>query len=243
MTSIEWQDTEELRPIEYSLDYFCLQNNLPRNEINKTQGTLAFIEKSALESLHDFLAEDPRSEHGGVLVGRPYYDSVEGRHFVVIHNALAALETEGSSVHMQFTPKTWDFISGWIEEDFPDLAIVGWYHSHPGLGIFMSGIDRSTQKAFYNHPWSLAIVVDPIALKTGWFNGGDCEPMDRRHVITYAEPLTIEPAVTKPETAISPEEIEYIKRYSFENLKWLLPVGLLMVSLLVGVWYLSKDRI
>jgi len=34
------------------------------------QGTLAFIEKSALESLHDFLAEDPRSEHGGVLVGR-----------------------------------------------------------------------------------------------------------------------------------------------------------------------------
>ena len=242
MPNIEWQDTEELRPIEYSLEYFCLQNNLPWDEIKETQGTMAFIEKRALESLHDFLAHDTRREHGGVLVGKPYYDTSESRHFVVIHTAIPALETEGSSVHMQFTPETWGFISGLIEQEFPELAIIGWYHSHPGLGVFMSGTDRSTQKAFYNHPWSLAVVVDSIALKTGWFRGSDCEPMDRRHVISYAEPLAIELAVSKPEAAISPEEYEHIKRYSFENLKWLLPIGLLMLSILVGVWYFGKNR-
>src|SRR4030067_1087917 len=60
MPNIEWQDTEELRPIEYSLEYFCLQNNLPWDEIKETQGTMAFIEKRALESLHDFLAHDTK---------------------------------------------------------------------------------------------------------------------------------------------------------------------------------------
>jgi hypothetical protein len=144
---------------------------------------------------------------------------------------------------MQFTPETWGFISGIIEQEFPELAIIGWYHSHPGLGVFMSGTDRSTQKAFYNQPWNLAIVVDPIARKTGWFRGGDCEPMDGRHVISYEEPLAVTPEVAKPEAAISPEEIEYKKRSSFENLRWLLPAGLLMISILIGVWYFGRDRI
>ena len=39
---------------------------------------------------------------------------------------------------------------------------VGWYHSHPGYGCWLSGIDCSTQmtQQQYNEPF-LAIVVDP----------------------------------------------------------------------------------
>lgn len=41
--------------------------------------------------------------------------------------------------------------------------IVGWYHSHPGYGCWLSGIDVQTQSAHqvYQDPF-LAIVVDPI---------------------------------------------------------------------------------
>jgi len=40
---------------------------------------------------------------------------------------------------------------------------LGWYHSHPGYGCWLSGIDVSTQmlNQTYQEPW-LAIVVDPI---------------------------------------------------------------------------------
>jgi COP9 signalosome complex subunit 5 len=40
--------------------------------------------------------------------------------------------------------------------------IVGWYHSHPGYGCWLSGIDCQTQMIYQTHqdPW-LAIVVDP----------------------------------------------------------------------------------
>jgi COP9 signalosome complex subunit 5 len=40
---------------------------------------------------------------------------------------------------------------------------VGWYHSHPGYGCWMSGIDCSTQmlNQQYQEPW-LAVIIDPI---------------------------------------------------------------------------------
>eukprot|EP00967_Tisochrysis_lutea_P121094 scaffold199232_cov40-Tisochrysis_lutea.AAC.2 len=40
--------------------------------------------------------------------------------------------------------------------------VVGWYHSHPGYGCWMSGIDCSTQmlNQQFQEPW-LAVVIDP----------------------------------------------------------------------------------
>ncbi len=40
--------------------------------------------------------------------------------------------------------------------------VVGWYHSHPNLGAFFSGTDRATQRAFFNRPYSVGLVVDPV---------------------------------------------------------------------------------
>ena len=41
--------------------------------------------------------------------------------------------------------------------------VVGWYHSHPGYGCWMSGIDCNTQmlNQQYQEPF-LALVIDPI---------------------------------------------------------------------------------
>eukprot|EP00667_Euglena_gracilis_P014792 EG_transcript_15348 len=41
--------------------------------------------------------------------------------------------------------------------------VVGWYHSHPGYGCWLSGIDVSTQRTQqqFNDPF-LAVVVDPV---------------------------------------------------------------------------------
>eukprot|EP01086_Lenisia_limosa_P016726 TRINITY_DN679_c0_g1_i4.p1 TRINITY_DN679_c0_g1~~TRINITY_DN679_c0_g1_i4.p1 ORF type:complete len:215 (+),score=33.28 TRINITY_DN679_c0_g1_i4:85-729(+) len=41
--------------------------------------------------------------------------------------------------------------------------VVGWYHSHPGFGCWLSGVDVQTQVSFEQlHPRSVAVVVDPI---------------------------------------------------------------------------------
>lgn len=41
--------------------------------------------------------------------------------------------------------------------------VVGWYHSHPGFGCFLSSVDVNTQKNFEQlTPRFVAVVVDPI---------------------------------------------------------------------------------
>lgn len=41
--------------------------------------------------------------------------------------------------------------------------VVGWYHSHPGFGCWLSGIDVGTQQSFEKlDPRNCAVVVDPI---------------------------------------------------------------------------------
>jgi len=42
-------------------------------------------------------------------------------------------------------------------------AVVGWYHSHPGFGCWLSGIDINTQQSFEAlNGRAVAVVVDPI---------------------------------------------------------------------------------
>ena len=40
--------------------------------------------------------------------------------------------------------------------------ILGWYHSHPNYGPWLSGIDVNTQKNMQMVGPMLAIVIDPI---------------------------------------------------------------------------------
>ncbi|KAI9592219.1 putative RPN11-26S proteasome regulatory subunit [Syncephalis fuscata] len=41
--------------------------------------------------------------------------------------------------------------------------VVGWYHSHPGFGCWLSSVDTNTQQSFEQlHPRAVAVVIDPI---------------------------------------------------------------------------------
>jgi len=41
--------------------------------------------------------------------------------------------------------------------------VVGWYHSHPGFGTWLSGVDINTQTSFEAlNPRAVAVVVDPV---------------------------------------------------------------------------------
>jgi hypothetical protein len=50
-----------------------------------------------------------------------------------------------------------DIVEGRIEG-----RIVGWYHSHPGHGLFLSQTDMETHMQFYQFsPYALSFVADP----------------------------------------------------------------------------------
>lgn len=42
-------------------------------------------------------------------------------------------------------------------------TVVGWYHSHPGFGCWLSGVDINTQQSFEAlNQRSVAVVIDPV---------------------------------------------------------------------------------
>ena len=40
--------------------------------------------------------------------------------------------------------------------------VVGWYHSHPGFGCWLSGVDINTQQVWLN----LRVLTTPITMMT-----------------------------------------------------------------------------
>ena len=76
-----------------------------------------------------------------------------------------ALPVEGTETRVNPGAEANEYIinHGDISEEVGRLEnCVGWYHSHPGYGPWLSGIDVGTQSQYQivNEPW-LAIVIDP----------------------------------------------------------------------------------
>ena len=136
----------------------------------ENQFSKVYIKQGALETLEDHLASNLRVEQGGILFGNAYEDPNYGI-YVEINVAIPAPATVGSGVHLEFTSDSWQNIISYARSQHPQENIVGWYHSHPNLGVFMSGTDMNTQRAFFYHPWCLSIVRDPVRNSTGYFLG------------------------------------------------------------------------
>ena len=50
-----------------------------------------------------------------------------------------------------------------LEQTQRKEQVVGWYHSHPGFGVWMSGVDMNTHKSFEKlNERCVAVVIDPI---------------------------------------------------------------------------------
>jgi proteasome lid subunit RPN8/RPN11 len=104
-----------------------------------------------------------QAEVGGMLVG-----SVSGRTTTIV-GFIPALNASAEQISLTFTHEVWAEILKKVDADFPGETIVGWYHTHPGFGIFLSEYDSFIQENFFNNPGQLALVVDPVAGLRGWF--------------------------------------------------------------------------
>jgi proteasome lid subunit RPN8/RPN11 len=116
------------------------------------------------EQIYEHVFVNDGGEVGGVLVGRARPGKV-----AVVHGAIPALEAQGERASVTFTHEAWSKVHAVMEKDYPDMTIVGWYHSHPGFGIFLSGHDLFIHKHFFSEESSVAYVIDPHAGEEGLF--------------------------------------------------------------------------
>ncbi|MHA1798643.1 MAG: Mov34/MPN/PAD-1 family protein [Candidatus Helarchaeota archaeon] len=72
-------------------------------------------------------------------------------------------EKVGSSVHVDLNHIEMLKAIEFMNEKYPTLKLIGWYHSHPGMGAhFFSQIDVQTQLKYqYFFSQAIGIVIDP----------------------------------------------------------------------------------
>ena len=126
----------------------------------------------ALEQIAKHSVSNLRSELGGVLLGQAYQSN--GRSYVEVLAALPAVNDDHGPVHFTFTANGWSQLHKERAEKYPELQIVGWFHTHPNLGVFYSSDDVVVHSAAFTQPWHVGLVVDPVrreACYFGWENG------------------------------------------------------------------------
>jgi proteasome lid subunit RPN8/RPN11 len=124
------------------------------------------IEDAARQQVGAHVGEDTTVELGGVLAGW-----VDGT-IVTVVAAVPARAAVGTARSFSFTQEAWDEVNRALGQEHPDLVPVGWYHSHPGLGIHLSDYDRFICSTFFPEPWQVAYVVDPVGQESGLFVRG-----------------------------------------------------------------------
>jgi proteasome lid subunit RPN8/RPN11 len=144
------------------------------------QDLRVYLSPAVYDSLSAHAAEDTSVEICGVLVGTWARDA--GGAFVRITDAIRGEAARNKFAEVTFTHDTWARINEEMDKRFADSAIVGWYHTHPDFGVFLSDRDRFIHEHFFSGPGQIALVIDPIRKTIGAFAWRDGKPVLCPHV-------------------------------------------------------------
>ena len=140
-------------------------------------GLFVAVSNAACEGVLRHLG-DHADEQGGLLLGEVFAERDDPKCSRAVHvtQAVAAADFSSTGVSLRMASVVWEAARARLG---PRDLVVGWYHSHPGLGAFFSAVDRRTQRAFFANPYSVGWVVDPLRQESAWFVGPGSQPPAR----------------------------------------------------------------
>ncbi len=126
---------------------------LPSMRVYIRENVLAEMAKRAKDA-GDF-------EVGGFYLGGLHH--YEGRRYVDITTQIPALKAESARAQLTFSNEAQKALHEAMDRQSAGKLVLGWYHTHPGYGVFLSGYDLFIHKNFYARDYHTAIVIDPYA--------------------------------------------------------------------------------
>jgi proteasome lid subunit RPN8/RPN11 len=158
--------------------------------------TLPALASSLQVALEKHAFSETTREVGGVLIGRLHDQGATVTAFI------PALKATGSATHVTFTHEVWSDVLDTVERDHVTEQIVGWYHTHPSFGLFLSQYDLFIHRNFFPDERMLALVIDPIAGELGWFGweADEIEELERGKTARAAIPHAVDTAASQVST-------------------------------------------
>ena len=174
---IEWQDSDDVyRPTPIVASEFVRTLGLARPPAILPQQAYIFVRRSVLEKIQAHLQSNVQVEQGGLILGQAFVDATLGATLLVVHEALPAPDGIETPTFFGYTTASWQALTPQLQQMDADWTLLGSYHSHPDMGVFLSATDLDTQEDVFAADWQIALVIDPVRDEIGFFVGKDGQP-------------------------------------------------------------------
>ena len=193
-----------------------------------------YIKQDIYKQIERFASSNTAKELGSILLGD--YSEAMGKIQVVISAWIEAKHTDATASTLTFTHETWDYVHKSHSDEYPALKMLGWQHTHPNYGIFLSNYDLFIQENFFNLPFQVAYVVDPVQHLRGFFQwkSGKIEKLKGFYIYDdVGKPIKIEQAKPQRLPASSAPAVNLVKTFMVVSV---------LSLLLTTVWALALYR-
>ena len=128
-----------------------------------------FVTQPAYLRICAHAGSDLDNEVGGWLAGKHCIDQQTKERFIVIDTVLPGEHTDQGPAHLTFTGDSQIAMHNHLENNLPSKVLLGWYHTHPKMGVFLSQWDVWLHQNFFPETWQVALVVEPHSSAGGFF--------------------------------------------------------------------------
>jgi proteasome lid subunit RPN8/RPN11 len=132
-------------------------------KVRVTTQPVVVMEAEVARQIRQHARTSMKAEVCGVLIGSTEHERM------TVEACIQGINAAQGGAHVTFTQDTWEHIYKIKDKEYPDQKIVGWYHSHPGFGVFLSEHDLFIQENFFSNPQQVAWVFDPHTDEEGCF--------------------------------------------------------------------------
>jgi proteasome lid subunit RPN8/RPN11 len=159
----------------------------PFENVERHAGVSVFITQRAYVRICAHAGSDLNNEVGGWLVGKWCVDRNTDDSFIVVEASLPAPHTRHGSAYLTFTQDSQVTLYENFKERYSDRELLGWYHTHPRMGIFLSEYDTWLHNNFFPFPYQVALVIEPHSASGGFFIRQSDGMLDPREYFGFYE--------------------------------------------------------
>jgi len=99
------------------------------------------------------------SEIGGFLLGH-FYPQKKGKYYVSISTFVPITPEVNNRYTVKFGDEAWVELDDAYKNN-PGERLVGWFHTHPGHGLFLSNADIKVHTEAFSEKYQFAMEIDP----------------------------------------------------------------------------------
>jgi proteasome lid subunit RPN8/RPN11 len=141
-----------------------------------------FLSKQLIQELNEFVTDqnvrpfkeeglDAVPEIGGFILGQYKHAEKAGEWDIFLEKFKAITPGKSEVYRVSFETIAWAELAE-IQDQYPSLQTLAWFHTHPGHGLFLSQPDLRIHNGFFKEKYQLAMEIDSLSegLDTAFFS-------------------------------------------------------------------------